>query len=85
MFEVLKPASKYRVELVDGLLQAVSVGAPCMGSDPVTQLLDAALSGPALPSFKMISEEVEAPCLAGIHQSRLFRMQLQTSGLDELA
>ena len=45
MFEVVKPSSKYRVELVDGLLQAVSVGAPCMGSDPVTQLLDAALSG----------------------------------------
>ncbi len=85
MFEVLKPSSKYRVELVDSLLQTVSVSAPRVGSDPLTQLLDATLSGPALPSFKMISEEIKAPCLAGIHQSRLFRVQLQTTGLGELA
>ena len=76
--EVPKPASQGPVQVRDDSWQALSLGAPCLGSDRVFELLQALRTWPAIAALKVIAQEVKAAWLPGVDDTRLRRMQPQS-------
>src|SRR5438132_9507032 len=75
VFEVVKPAAQARIQPPNDHQQRVPVGAPGQLPDLVFQLVQALGPRPAVRTLEVIPQEVESPCLAGVNQSRLARVQ----------
>ena len=67
MLEVVKPATKYGVEIGDDAGQAVPTRAPCLLAYPLAQRQQAFLSDPTPPDFEAVAEKLKTlPSLPAI-------------------
>src|SRR6516162_9608339 len=80
VLEVLKPASQGPVQVREDGLQALSVVTPGLGPNRVLELVQALLAGPTFAACEVITQEVKAAVLRGVHHPCLDRVQGQSHG-----
>src|SRR5438093_3402325 len=77
MFKIFKPAPQRAIDVSDDYLQAMALGASRFGTDRVFELSKTLLPRPLHAPFEVVSQEVKAATLGGIHNPCFDRMQLQ--------
>src|SRR5215470_5085195 len=79
VLEVFEPAHQRLVDVGDDVLKTVAVGAPGLAMNRVFELLQAFRTRPPRTRLEVISQEVKAARLGGVHDPRLGRMPSQPS------
>src|SRR5688572_9349457 len=84
MLEIHEPSHQRLVHRLDDDFKAAAMSASCLTPNRVFQFDHAFAARPTVSSLKVIAQKVEPTSLRGVDDSRLFRMQLQTSTFDPL-
>src|SRR5580700_12296895 len=78
VLEVVEPAAKHRIELLDDPLQADAPGSFRLGAHLVLERRQALFTHEPMTAFEAIAEEIEPlPRLSGVADPRLVRVQRQ--------
>src|SRR2546425_9001750 len=84
VLEVMEPTTQGAIHRADDHHQGQAIRALRVLPDPAFQLVQALTTRPLHGAFKVVSQEVKSPSLAGVHQPRLGRVEGKSTRRDVL-